>query len=82
LALGALEASNVAGRAGTLAKIALRFCLSKKAGSTVIPGMRRVETVESSCRASKAGALNVETVAVLKRHAQLRNFYQPDTATA
>ncbi len=61
---------------GTLAEIALRFCLSNKAVSSVIPGMRRVETVESSCHAAAAGMLDPETLAILKRHAWNRNFYE------
>jgi aryl-alcohol dehydrogenase-like predicted oxidoreductase len=61
---------------GTLAEIALAFCLSNKAVSSVIPGMRRVATVESSCRVSSAGPLNASTLAILKRHQWRRNFYQ------
>ena len=40
---------------GTLPQIALRFCLSDLAVSTVIPGMRTVRNVESNCAASDAG---------------------------
>jgi aryl-alcohol dehydrogenase-like predicted oxidoreductase len=69
---------DLAGHPGTLAEIALRFCLSQKAVTSVIPGMRRVETVESSCRASKEGPLDTETLAILKRHTWHRNFYQAD----
>jgi len=61
---------------GTLPEIALRFCLSRPAVTTVIPGMRRVETVESSCRTSDAGKLDERTLAILKRHSWNRNFYQ------
>ncbi len=61
---------------GTLAQIALRFCLSNKAVSSVIPGMRRVETVESNCRAASAGMLDSKTLAILKQHAWNRNFYE------
>jgi aryl-alcohol dehydrogenase-like predicted oxidoreductase len=61
---------------GTLPEIALRFCLSSKAVTSVIPGMRRVETVESSCRAAAAGMLDAKTLAILKRHAWTRNFYE------
>lgn len=61
---------------GTLPEIALRFCLSHKAVTSVIPGMRRVATVESSCRAAAAGMLDEKTLAILKRHAWDRNFYQ------
>ncbi len=61
---------------GTLPELALRFCLSNPAVTTVIPGMRRVATVESSCRASDAGPLDERTLAILKRHAWERNFYE------
>lgn len=67
---------DLQGVPGTLAQIALRFCLSNKAVSSVIPGMRRVETVESSCRAASAGMLDSKTLAILKRHAWNRNFYE------
>jgi aryl-alcohol dehydrogenase-like predicted oxidoreductase len=67
---------DLAGEPGTLAEIALRFCLSHEAVTAVIPGMRRVETVESSCRASAAGPLHPTTAAMLKRHAWHRDFYQ------
>src|SRR4051794_17687954 len=46
------------GTPGTLAGIAVRFCLSNKAVTTVIPGMRRVATVEDNCRAASAGMLD------------------------
>ena len=68
--------TDLAGVAGTLPEIALRFCLSHPAVSTVIPGMRRVATVESSCRASDANPLDEHTLAILSRHAWDRNFYQ------
>jgi aryl-alcohol dehydrogenase-like predicted oxidoreductase len=67
---------DLAGVPGSLPEIALRFCLSNKAVSSVIPGMRRVETVESSCRAATAGPLDGKTLAILKRHAWNRNFYE------
>ena len=38
--------------------------------------MRRVETVESSCRAASGGMLDPRTLAILKNHAWDRNFYQ------
>lgn len=60
---------------GTLPQIALRFCLSNKAVSSVIPGMRRVQTVESSTKASAGGMLDAKTLAILKRHEWRRNFY-------
>ncbi|HZQ53225.1 MAG TPA: aldo/keto reductase [Bryobacteraceae bacterium] len=67
---------DLAGIPGTLPEIALRFCLSNHAVTSVIPGMRRVQTVESSCRAAAAGMLDAKTLAILKRHAWNRNFYE------
>jgi len=60
---------------GTLAQIALRYCLSDLAVSTVIPGMRKVGNVESNCAASDAGPLPLDVQAILKQHAWDRNFY-------
>jgi aryl-alcohol dehydrogenase-like predicted oxidoreductase len=59
-----------------LPEIALRFCLSHPAVSTVIPGMRSVRHVEANCAASDQGPLNPEVQSVLKRHAWDRNFYE------
>jgi aryl-alcohol dehydrogenase-like predicted oxidoreductase len=67
---------DLAGIPGTLPEIAIRFCLSHAAVTTVIPGMRRIASVESSCRAEAGGKLDERTVALLKRHAWNRNFYQ------
>lgn len=61
---------------GTLPQIAIRFCLSHKAVTSVIPGMRRIATVEDNCRAASAGILDHRTLAILKRHAWERNFYE------
>jgi aryl-alcohol dehydrogenase-like predicted oxidoreductase len=58
-----------------LPQTALRFCLSHPAVSTVIPGMRTVSSVDSSCGASGLGALPEHALAILKRHAWIRNFY-------
>jgi aryl-alcohol dehydrogenase-like predicted oxidoreductase len=66
---------DLAGVPGSLAEIALRFCLSHPAVSTVIPGMRRVATAESNCRVSDAGPLDEKILAILKRHVWPRNFY-------
>jgi aryl-alcohol dehydrogenase-like predicted oxidoreductase len=66
---------DLAGVAGTVPEIALRYCLSAPAVSTVIPGMRRVSTVESSCGVSKAGPLSPEVMAILRRHAWDKNYY-------
>lgn len=61
---------------GSLPELALRFCLANPAVTSVIPGMRRVATVESSCRASTTGKLDERTRQIFKRHAWDRNFYQ------
>jgi len=61
--------------AGALPEIALRFCLSQPAVSTVIPGMRSVRNAEANCAVPDKGPLPADTLAVLKRHAWDRNFY-------
>jgi aryl-alcohol dehydrogenase-like predicted oxidoreductase len=61
---------------GSLPEIALRFCLSHPAVSSVIPGMRKVRNVESSCSVSDAGPLDVATIEKLRHHAWEKNFYQ------
>ena len=60
---------------GSLAEAALRFCLSHPAVSTVIPGMRRVRTVESSCGVSDKGPLPQNVLERLKQHEWKKNFY-------
>jgi len=60
---------------GTLAETALRFCLAHSAVATVIPGMRRIKTAESSCGVSGKAPLPEDTLACLKSHAWARNFY-------
>jgi aryl-alcohol dehydrogenase-like predicted oxidoreductase len=65
-----------AGIHAPLPEIALRFCLSHKVVTSVIPGMRRIANVEKNCRAGMAGPLDSRTLAILKRHAWPRNFYQ------
>ncbi len=66
---------DLGGIDGTLPEIALRYCLSQPAASTVIPGMRKVRNVESSCSVSDKGSLNTGVLTVLKRHAWNKNFY-------
>ena len=58
-----------------LPEIALRFCLSEPAVSTVIPGMRRVHHAEGNIAAAEKGPLDEKTMAVLRRHAWDKNFY-------
>lgn len=66
---------DLEGVPGSLAEIALRFCISHPAVSSVIPGMRRIRNVESNAAVSEAGPLPPEVLAVVKRHAWNKNFY-------
>ena len=66
---------DLEGVPGTLAEIALQFCLSQDAVSTVIPGMRHVRNAESSCSISDRGPLAEEVLKVLERHVWDKNFY-------
>ncbi|MBZ5619229.1 MAG: aldo/keto reductase [Acidobacteriia bacterium] len=58
-----------------LPEVALGFCLSHTAISTVIPGMRTKRHAESNIAVSDLGPLPSETLAILKRHSWDRNFY-------
>ncbi|HLW77207.1 MAG TPA: aldo/keto reductase [Bryobacteraceae bacterium] len=60
---------------GTLPQIALRFCLSDAAVSTVIPGMRSIPNVEANCAVSDKGTLPLEVLAILKQHAWEKDYY-------
>lgn len=62
-------------RDGNLPEIALRFCISHPAVSTVIPGMRTPRHAESNCAIPDKGPLPPDVLATLKRHAWDRNFY-------
>jgi aryl-alcohol dehydrogenase-like predicted oxidoreductase len=59
-----------------LPSLALRFCLSQSAVSTVIPGMRGVRHVMANVAASDAGPLLPETLQKLRAHRWVRNFWQ------
>jgi aryl-alcohol dehydrogenase-like predicted oxidoreductase len=56
-------------------EIALRFCLSHPAVSTVIAGMRALENVDANAAAAELGPLDEQTLEVLARHRWDRNFY-------
>jgi aryl-alcohol dehydrogenase-like predicted oxidoreductase len=58
-----------------LAEMALRFCLSHRAVSSVIPGMRTMEHAQANAALSDRGPLTAEMIAVLRRHAWERNYY-------
>jgi aryl-alcohol dehydrogenase-like predicted oxidoreductase len=59
-----------------LASIAIRFCLSHPAVSTVIPGMRTIRSVEGNAMASGQGPLPEGMLEILHRHAWNRDFYR------
>jgi aryl-alcohol dehydrogenase-like predicted oxidoreductase len=56
--------------------LAIRFCLSDPAVSTVIPGMRSIGSVEGNVMASGQGPLPHPALEILRRHAWDRNFYK------
>ena len=58
-----------------LPELALRFCLSQPAVSTVIPGMRSLRNVEANAAAVEAGPLDDGQLELLRRHRWVRNFY-------
>ena len=58
-----------------LPEIALRFCLSHPAVSTVIPGMRSPENVAANAAAVELGPLSEDELVVLRRHAWEHSFY-------
>jgi aryl-alcohol dehydrogenase-like predicted oxidoreductase len=58
-----------------LPEIALRFCLSAPAVSTVIAGMRSTRNVEANAAAVDAGPLSEDELAVLRRYRWVRRFY-------
>lgn len=61
----------------TLSSLALKFCLSHPAVSTVIPGMRRVRHVEENCAASDGQLLRDETIRALAEHAFVHGWKYP-----
>lgn len=66
---------DLEGVEGSLPEIALRYCLSHPAVSSVIPGMRKIRTVESSCSVSDLGALPAGLLKTLEKHAWVKDFH-------
>lgn len=62
--------------AQSLPELALRFCLSHPAVSSVIPGMRSAARVEQNVGAGDGRPLSPPLLAKLAAHAWPRNFYQ------
>jgi len=60
---------------GAMPEIALRFCLSHPAVSSVIPGMRTRANVEFNCSIPGKGPLPEKLLSILRKHAWQRNFY-------
>jgi aryl-alcohol dehydrogenase-like predicted oxidoreductase len=60
---------------GVMPEVALRFCLSHPAVSSVIPGMRTRANVEFNGTIPGKGALPEKVVAILRKHAWEKNFY-------
>jgi aryl-alcohol dehydrogenase-like predicted oxidoreductase len=59
-----------------LPELALRFCLSHPAVSSVIPGMRTAAHAQANARASQRGPLPDEVIAKLRRSRWARNYYE------
>ena len=60
-----------------LATLALKFCLSHPAVSTVIPGMRRVTHTEANCATSDGKLLSAGELEMLKTHAFVHGWSYP-----
>ena len=60
---------------GAMPEVALRFCISHPAVSSVIPGMRTRANVDFNCSIPGKGPLPEKVIAILKKHAWERNFY-------
>jgi aryl-alcohol dehydrogenase-like predicted oxidoreductase len=58
-----------------LPEVALRFCLSERAVSTVIAGMRSLRNVEANLAAAELGRLPDDELQKLRPHRWLRDFY-------
>jgi len=59
----------------TLPELALRFCLSAPAVTTVIPGMRRAAHVQQNVAAAEKGRLPAGMLTKLEGHAWEKNWY-------
>lgn len=61
----------------TLAALALKFCLSHPAVSTVIPGMRRIAHVDSNCAVSDGKLLSQDERKALEKHTFVHGWPYP-----
>jgi aryl-alcohol dehydrogenase-like predicted oxidoreductase len=58
-----------------LPEVAIRFCLSASAVSSVIPGMRSISSVNGNVSSAGLGPLPSDMLDMLRKHAWNRNFY-------
>lgn len=63
------------GEARTLPELALKFCVSHPAVSSVIPGMRTAAHVESNLNVSEVPRLSPGMIEKLRQHRWEKNFY-------
>jgi aryl-alcohol dehydrogenase-like predicted oxidoreductase len=73
---GAIEELLVPRYAETLAKAALKYCLSFPTVATVIPGMRTSSHVELNVGAADGRYFDANLIDTLKPHAWIRDFYK------
>ena len=66
------ELKKIVPENSTLAEMALRFILSNQTVSTIIPGMRKINHVESNIAASDEGKLDDDLLKKLKEHSWIR----------
>jgi aryl-alcohol dehydrogenase-like predicted oxidoreductase len=66
---------HLGSEAASLPELALRFCLSHDAVSAVIPGMRRLSSVEANVAVSDGRRLSPALLGELRAQAWPRNFY-------
>lgn len=66
---------NIYDDVNSLVELAIRYILSYKEVSTVIPGMREVEYVKQNTSFSDKGKLSQKLLEELKNHVWERNFY-------
>jgi aryl-alcohol dehydrogenase-like predicted oxidoreductase len=66
----------------TLSALALKFCLSHPAVSTVIPGMRKVQNLEENVKVSDGKLLSAAELEALKAHQFVHGWAYPWAQTA
>lgn len=73
-----LFAPLVAGRGRTISQLALQYCLSEPAVSTVIPGMLTVAQVQENAGAVAAGAFTRDDAERVREIYAANTFYDPN----